>query len=824
MENPISRGVEDSRKLLKTLRYWLPLSLVVAAVVFAASLIVLRAIDPVYSSTALIMIQENPGRSLSEGDANSVQVTDPFVVRGEIAILSSDAIARAVVDRLNLLENPEFNPDAPEPDDEDGVLLDENGEVLLGLEIIPARAPDEAGAEASAAGQEVASAPLPGSADPGGPSGSDGEASPGGIDAGVPGAAPAPASDPAATTDAPADELDEETRELRAVLNSYQDRVYLFNDGRSAVVSITVSSENPNLASALANNHADAYFELKGRNIAGSYGAIKEQINAALQRSADELRNTELEIERLRNESGLVLMGSGEQMASLTDEELSILTRAIETAREEESAVRSMLAQLPDEVPVEELYAFGPLQTPAMVTLRQREAEATVNLLRIEANSSTDDPVWQQAERDLAAVRRAMTAELRKTRQGLETELKQVQSKIAMMSERHDELVARRKEQNLARAEIAALQAESQSRRSFYEALQRENEAVLFESSLLGANAKLISEAVPALVANYPPTKLFAALAFVVALGVGASSAFLAEALIGRPRESEEIEERTGLTSLVEVPLRLGDDVRSLQYPVVWQAFRECRTAMRIASTHGCTIISLTNITEDPRDGLLGVGIAKAFAASNMPTLLIDANVARPSVRSALRDAPTDIGLVEVLQNSIPLSNAVFNAGQPNFDVLLAGVMSGGIDTEMTASSQFAAVVSRLRERYGVIIIVTPAMDDAAGMLAVTALADRTILLAPSSRQTVDQLNETSRTLARSGYSPDGFVLMIQRERNTRRRRRRSTGPAASPASSPVGASAASGVPGANVGPRAGPPSRAVAIADPIPFSRERAD
>ena len=692
MSNQIAIGIGDFGAIVRMMRSWLPLIVLVALLVFGGSVAFIRQMPPVYSSTALILIQGDPERPLREGAAAASPDADPFSIGGEIAILSSRAVAVMVVERMGLVDHPAF---AETPPDAPG---------------------DGAAAEQGEAGQ------------------GDGA--------------------------------------LRRVVDAYMERLSVFNDGRSPVISVSVEAPNPELASALANAHVEAYFALKERTAAETYQGMETQVGTALGRSAAALLDIERRIEELRNANGLVLERSGSQGGSLLDERLALLTRHAEEVRSETEDIRSMLRALEDQENPGELAAFEPLRTEAMNVLRQREAVALVDLLRLEARVDEGDPARRQAELDLAAVHRAIEAEVERTRAGLAAELRRTQSELAATEARLDALTAEREAQNLARAEIAALRAEAESRRAFHEALARENETVLFESGFLGADASLISAAVPARAASYPPTKLLTALAAVVALALACGAALVAETTVGRRRDARELAELTGVEAAGEVPLARRDDARAFRVPAVWHAIREVRAAITSGARTDCLVVGVVGAIDDPRVGTVAVGLAKAIAATSAPTLLVDADICEPSVHRVLRMAQAPAGLVDALRGDVEWARSVVNGGQRHFDVLAMGSSGAAVDVDLLSSPRLPVVFEQLRARYSAIVVSAPPATRLADAVAVLSVTDTVALAVPGGRRSAEALLRAHDALARAGAAPRRFVLLSRRPRLLGRRGR----------------------------------------------------
>jgi len=110
---PPAQGSRSSDDLFATLRklarhYWIVLA--VAATAFVVAMIAVRSLTPLYTATAEILIGapvNDAGSSLAPGERQSV---DSEAVQSQARIVTSRTIARRVVEKLALDQDPDFNP------------------------------------------------------------------------------------------------------------------------------------------------------------------------------------------------------------------------------------------------------------------------------------------------------------------------------------------------------------------------------------------------------------------------------------------------------------------------------------------------------------------------------------------------------------------------------------------------------------------------------------------------------------------------------------------------------------------------------------------
>src|SRR5882724_976046 len=100
------------RDLLRVLRIrWRSILLLTIAVATLAML-AMPLIPPVYVGTALVMVDQQRSRVMNEQSDPSVLSnlpSDPTSIESQVQVLQSHVLAGQVVDKLNLVNDPEFN-------------------------------------------------------------------------------------------------------------------------------------------------------------------------------------------------------------------------------------------------------------------------------------------------------------------------------------------------------------------------------------------------------------------------------------------------------------------------------------------------------------------------------------------------------------------------------------------------------------------------------------------------------------------------------------------------------------------------------------------
>ncbi|MDE3116811.1 MAG: GumC family protein, partial [Pseudomonadota bacterium] len=105
-------GVAD---LMGVIRQRLRLIRLVVLSILALTLLVLMILPTVYSASAVVMVDQRKNNIADLSAVLSELPTDTASLQNQIQLLTSRDLAGAVVDRLGLIHDPEFNPQAKAP-------------------------------------------------------------------------------------------------------------------------------------------------------------------------------------------------------------------------------------------------------------------------------------------------------------------------------------------------------------------------------------------------------------------------------------------------------------------------------------------------------------------------------------------------------------------------------------------------------------------------------------------------------------------------------------------------------------------------------------
>jgi capsular exopolysaccharide synthesis family protein len=343
------------------------------------------------------------------------------------------------------------------------------------------------------------------------------------------------------------------------------------------------------------------------------------------------------------------------------------------------------------------------------------------------------------------------------------------------LATRYNEAVAREKglqeavtEQEKAALELdekvipfRALQREADSDKALFESvLQRLKESDL-ALGLQSVSFRIVEPAVPA---TLMPTKQMQTIS-----GGAFGGALLAAALVAglffldsSLRTVDDAERLIGLPVLAAVPFmekvkhrKDGLAIRDKPDSPVAESFRSLRSSLSLLGPEIERRVFLVS-SAIPGEGktTVSANIAIAFAQQGLRTLLIDADLRRPSL-TKLFDLANEVGVAEYVAGG---ESPLLSVGIPNLSLLPAGSKAPN-PAELLASPRFAELITRLKEQFDRIVIDSAPLNVVSDTFSILGLASTVVLVVRTRSTPRRVVRRALELLQRARVRPAGLVL-----------------------------------------------------------------
>ncbi|KQQ05647.1 MULTISPECIES: polysaccharide biosynthesis tyrosine autokinase [unclassified Rathayibacter] len=242
-------------------------------------------------------------------------------------------------------------------------------------------------------------------------------------------------------------------------------------------------------------------------------------------------------------------------------------------------------------------------------------------------------------------------------------------------------------------------------------------------------------------------------------LVLGFVVAFLRRALDIRVRTVDQLTELFGVGVLGRIPKagrragRKGETVDR----ITAEAYRALRTGLRFSSVDDETrSVVITSANQAEGKSTIASGLARVTADSGQRTLLIDADLRRPTVAKML-GIDGAVGLSEVLSHQIPVEDAIRPTGTEGLFALPSGHIPPN-PSEMLGSAAMRTLVERLSKDYFVIIDAPPILPVTDASIVATVV-DGVVFVVASNRTRRPEVTAARRILAQVRGRVLGTVL-----------------------------------------------------------------
>ena len=572
------------------------------------------------------------------------------------------------------------------------------------------------------------------------------------------------APDTAPDTNASRDRYDADQQ----VVETLRSRLDVTQEGRSHILDIEVQSENPFKAARIANTVADVYIESRLERRARE----NQQTGNWLDQQIDKLRarvdKAERQVEDYRRSQGLYQTKS----ATVTEQQLGELNTQLILAQSEKSGAEAKLADAErllrsgatGEVP-------AVLSSPTIIALKQQEAEVARHAAELKATYGPKHPQVVNSQAQAQDIQRKIRGEMGLVVQGLRNEAKTAGSRYAALRASLDQIKGQMGQTGTQSVKLHELEREAEASRSLFQTFLLRFQETQAQQNFIGADGEVVSMAVPPTSASYPPRKLMILLGALCGLALGAFLALLTEQMDRSYRTADEIESDTGLPMLAMVP-RLKNLKHLIRRTIgdpnspYAQALRKLHTSLLFSRTAAPPpkIVLMTSTMPKEGKSNLSVSLAALLAQEGLKVIVLDCDWHRPNVHRLLRTR-NRVGLADALQRDI----AELSQAEALRDVIHVDARSGAhflfagdvrrLGRGAIRFERLQALVSQISQSYDLVVIDGPPVLVGTEALHLSRISDATVFVVHWGHTSHDEVTSALGQLREMRANIAGVVL-----------------------------------------------------------------
>lgn len=680
----------DLRALYRTLRKRLGLILSVMFGVTALVMVVVLQQTPLYTASAQVLLDRQKMQVTDMEAVISGLPADSATVDSEVEILRSRALAERVVDRLDLMRDPEFNSALREP----SVLrwLDPRLWIREGLALI--------------------------SAEP-----------------------------------APLDEEARARAEKDSVTAALLERLTVTRQRLTYVIDIAIVSESPAKAARIANAYAETYILDQLEAKFDATRQANEWLSRRLGELREQVRDSERAVEIFRTEQGLESLGAGvtvsEQQMSELNAQLILARTALAEARAKYERARQIrgsgrsIESMADVV-----------QSATISSLRQKQAELARELANLSSRYGPRHPEVVNAEAQRRDIENQISAEISRILGSLENTVSVSETRVASLEESLRAIRGETGQSGQASVQLRELEREAAANRAVYESFLNRFKETSQQQDLQVPDSRVISTATAPISPSHPRKVLSLTLALVLSAMLGVGLAFLLEYLDNGMTTARDVEETLSLPHLVSIPLVLAEKGSGgkplkphdylMQKPlsVFSEALRSLRSALQLSNVDNPPkVILFTSALPSEGKTTTSVSFARAAAVSGLRVVIVDCDLRHPSVHKTFGLPAPQLGLVELLAERLDPQAVMLQDDKTDLKILPVATGSAN-PPDVLASSQMKLLLERLRGEFDLVVIDSAPVLPVSDSRVLARMADQTVF--------VVRWNETPRDAAQS--------------------------------------------------------------------------
>lgn len=530
----------------------------------------------------------------------------------------------------------------------------------------------------------------------------------------------------------------------------------------SQIITINFRSEDPVLAAEIVNAYAAAYQQSDTRRNVESNAYAREYLLEQIGEIRAQLDTAERAANDYARNVGIVTPtttgADGETGQTITGANLSSINQTVAAARANRiaaeqkwrSVANTPAAQLPEVLnnpAITTLVTQRAALQGELTNLRQRYNEQFPEIVDVKARIDLIDRQIEQTGQNIKATIRSEYIIAQNQENALAGELSNVTQDALVEQDEKIEYTGLERTAEALRGQLSQL-------------LDRYNSISTAANVQSGAITVLDNAVVPRSPVS-PDIVSNMILALVLGIALAGGLALVREIFVDQFRRAEDIDERLGLPVLGLTPHVKSEDIdqqEANQFSSLMEAYASIRSTIDFAVPRDGAVIQLTSSQASEGKSTTALILAELFARLGRKTLLIDADLRKPSIVKLLDAERPESGIAEVLLGHTTFDDAVIKGVHENLDILsVAGIPPNPV--ELVSSRRFRDFILKQREDYSLVLIDSSPVLGLADAPQIAQIVDGTIFVIEANRTSFSQAKTAIKRLKAVGANVIGGIL-----------------------------------------------------------------
>jgi capsular exopolysaccharide synthesis family protein len=285
-------------------------------------------------------------------------------------------------------------------------------------------------------------------------------------------------------------------------------------------------------------------------------------------------------------------------------------------------------------------------------------------------------------------------------------------------------------------------------------------------SRLNSNNMRIVDSASTPLRPVKPRVVLTVGAGLVAAVAVSLMLAFFVSYLDDSIKSQDDIENQLRLPFLGYIPNIKTNSVveRDLQAHLHPQSnaaegFRTLRATLSLThKPEKYRVISVTSTIPSEGKSLVASNLAIVYAQTGLRTLLVDADLRRPSVHKAYQ-LHSPVGLSAFLAGEMDeISELVHTSEVPNLDVICCGAIPSN-PSELTGSNRMREFLQRVKGQYDRVVLDCPPVSAVSDPLVISAMSDGVVYVTKFNKIRREHGRKSVQRIQNAGIQILGVVI-----------------------------------------------------------------